>query len=436
MSIRCSRRFTANMKRWLLRWAICFGSVYGCLPMAIAAPGRIKHIIHISVDGLRGDFLRTLIESPDSPYVTFQRLRAEGAVTFNARCDYALSLTVPNHTTMLTGRPSLAEPPLPPDLQHGYTANTSSFTTVLHQAGSPPGYKASVFDRVHDHGLRTGLFVTKNQLFFYNHSYGPEHGAPDTTGEDNGRAKIDVAFVKHADSPAMVARFLSEMEDSLPAYSFLHFAEADYAGHSSGWTSPQWRQAVLLIDTQLGLILKALDERPALKAATALVLSADHGGGEPYYTHVDPQYVENVTIPLVLWGPGLPQSADAYTLFSNRYDPGSRIVSNTDPHQPLRNGDTGNIALALLGLPPIEGSFHRPEFRVPLSLHSPSPGLWTLCWPGYLPGMRVEASSSLAADSWVKLELPAVLTGDGAFYVATIPAPAAHTGFFRLCFPE
>ena len=134
-------------------------------------PAQIRHVIHISVDGLRGDLLHGLLDAPGAQYPGFSRLRAEGAVTFNARCDFDFSSTTPNHIGMVTGLPVLAPASAPSWQQHGYQINISVPTHILQVNGVPPAYKFSVFDRVHDRGGRTMLLVSKSKLAILDRSY-------------------------------------------------------------------------------------------------------------------------------------------------------------------------------------------------------------------------------------------------------------------------
>ena len=63
---------------------------------------QVDYVIHISVDGLRGSVIEELgpAELPN-----FYRVRAEGAYTDNARALYENTVTMPNHVSMITGRP-------------------------------------------------------------------------------------------------------------------------------------------------------------------------------------------------------------------------------------------------------------------------------------------------------------------------------------------
>jgi predicted AlkP superfamily pyrophosphatase or phosphodiesterase len=71
------------------------------LPAAFPA----QFVIQISVDGLRGDLMSGYVSASPETFPNIIRLMTEGSHTYNARCDYELSESVPNHTTMFTGRP-------------------------------------------------------------------------------------------------------------------------------------------------------------------------------------------------------------------------------------------------------------------------------------------------------------------------------------------
>jgi len=314
-----------------------------------------SHVIHLSVDGLRGDALESLIVDSPLDYPNFKRFVDEGATTFNARTDYTNTITLPNHITMITGRPVEQPSGASATTHHGYTSDgVHSGTSTLHNSGnSNLSYVASTFDVAHDNGLSTALYASKSKFSIFEQSYTASTGAPDITGPDNGRDKIDALFL--TDSPIAHTNFMGDMAAHEYNYSFLHYRLPDGVGHNSGWESEAWNSSLRVIDDNIGDLFDLVENNTGLADDTVIILTADHGGTGT--KHENPLLPENYTIPLLVWGSGVAPSADLYELNpTSRLDPGSGRPSYSAAAQPIRNGDTGNLALHLLGLPSIEGS--------------------------------------------------------------------------------
>jgi hypothetical protein len=334
------------------------------------------------VDALRGDKLRDLVAASPATYPNFRRLELESAYTYNARTDYGYTETVPNHITMITGRPVDQPAGLPNTVHHGYSSNFPGSNHTIHADGNDfVPYKASTFDMAHDNGLRTALYTSKTRLGILERSYDATNGAQDETGADDGRDKIDFAQVVNGAngctnprpmtcSAGIVNTLVINMNGATPAhYTFIHLVEPDTVGHASGWDGLEWAASVQTIDGYLGQMFALVEGREELDGHTAIVLTADHGGG--VQTHGDETAWENFNIPVFVWGAELPAGTNLYASTTNRFEPGPMVrTTYTDAQQPLRNGDTGNISLALLGLPPIPSSFMQPE----LILSTPTPG--------------------------------------------------------------
>lgn len=317
----------------------------------------VGHVIHISVDGLRGDLLADLVANQPQLYSNFSRLADEGASTFNARADFANTRTLPNHTTILTGRPVLQPAGLPDTTQHGWTLNSlrADSTAVLHDPRvSVVDYVASTFDVAHDNGLSTALYASKGKFIVFDNSYNETAGSPDTIGTDHGKDKIDTYVIDS--SAGLQNRLVTDTQLVNYNYTFLHYSDPDGGGHDFGWGSSGWNASVQDVDSYLGELLNLIDTHDGLKDDTAIILTADHGG-TINGGHSDPTNPENYTIPVMVWGPGVAAGADLYDLNTrSRLDPATGRPTYTDVGQPIRNGDTGNLALDLLGLGPIPGS--------------------------------------------------------------------------------
>ena len=115
-----------------------------------------RYVINISVDGLGAAYLNALVNTNQTP--NFQRFQYEGAWTNNARNDFDNTVTLPNHTTLLTARPVLGA------AGHGYTDDgTPPAEMTIHS--SKGSYVASIFDVVHDNGCRRRCSPTNPSSF-------------------------------------------------------------------------------------------------------------------------------------------------------------------------------------------------------------------------------------------------------------------------------
>jgi Type I phosphodiesterase / nucleotide pyrophosphatase len=348
-------QLSARRNRFRASWWYAATSIttfsLGLFPTLIGVAA--EHVIHISVDGLRPSYLQAVIDGGGAP--NLQRFQLEGAWTNNARTDFTYTNTLPNHTSMLTGRPVSQPAGMPTTTQHGYTLNIDpAITDTLHNSGNPNlDYISSVFDVVHDAGLSTGLYASKSKFVLYDKSYNAETGAPHA----NSRDKIDFFFAEQNSnlpySLNMQERFLSDMAAEHFEFSFVHYADTDVAGHASG-CSLAYIQAIQAVDDYLRDVFSLVETDPELVGNTVILLTTDHGGsGTGHSTATLP---ENYTIPVFVWGSGVGQG-DLYDFNrATRTDPLTSRPSYSDVGQPIRNGDTGNLALTLLGLGPVSGS--------------------------------------------------------------------------------
>ena len=329
-------------------------------PRAQAAD--VEFVIHISIDGLRADLLQALLANDSAGlYGDYQRFVDEGATTFNARTDFAYTNTIPNHTTMLTGRPVSIPAGQPITTHHGYTNNSDPGPTdTLHNRGNPNlAYVASVFDVVHDNGLTTGLYASKSKFVIYEQSYNAANGAPDVTAADDGTAKIDTYINMSTGTPSnasnLHAAFIQDLTTNPRHYSFVHYRDPDTAGHAAGWGSASWNDAVRNVGGYLGDVFGAVETTPALQGRTVIIVTTDHGGSGT--DHSQATVLAHYRIPLFVWGASIRAGADLYALNPGaRSDPGTGKPDYNASPPPIRNGDTGNLALQLLGLGIVPGS--------------------------------------------------------------------------------
>ncbi len=361
----------------------------------------VNHVVHVSLDGLGARYLQFYVTNAPAGFPWFNWLMTRGAFTFNARCDYDYSETVPNHITMFTARPVSQPAGLTNTIHHGYPSNFPAATATIHANGNPAvPYKSSFFDVAHDFGRSTAFYASKTRLGICDLSYNAVNGGADTEGADAGRDKIDFASVLDQSGNALsnlVNTLVQNLGSTTPThYSFIHLAEPDLTGHSFGWGSANWSNMVRFVDGQLGRIITCLTTNPVLTTNAALIVSADHGGIGT--SHTTATLLTNYTIPFFLWSPSTPAGADLYNVFINRANPGTNRPDWAASPQPIRNADGGNLGLSLLGLPPIPGSFALPmtgATNVALNMARATNGLVTLWWPATASAFVLEYADSI-----------------------------------------
>lgn len=320
-----------------------------CLVCAAPILSRADHVIFISADGMRPDAVDVLGEA-GAP--NFYRLRREGSHTSNARTDVTYTITLPNHTCMITGRGVVGPK------GHEWISNTDpKLGQNLHR--NHKSYVRSFFDVAHDHGLSTALYASKSKFSLYDLSYDANNGEPDTTEADNGRDKIDL-YVVNEDTAPLVDLLVASFSEKPADVTMLHLRNCDSAGHALTWDltpdSP-YLAALKEVDGLLGKLLAGIEASPQMKGNTWVLLTADHGGLTGTKGHGEANEANNYTIAFYAWGPGVPAGGDLYALnAASRQDPGKLQPGYDAPKPPIRNGDAANLILSLMKLPAVPDS--------------------------------------------------------------------------------
>ena len=295
------------------------------------------HVILISVDGLRSDALLT---NQAKSFRNFQRLLT-GSYTLNGRTDCDFTVTLPNHIGMLTSRLTNE------DGGHHYTENgTPSEETRLIDADGKT--IDSIFTVTAANEVHSSLIASKKKFILFKQSYGE---------------MIDDYFID-SNGDKQMTHLLNDLKSHSRqrSFNFIHFLPTDVAGHTYGWNlSPdsKYMQSVAAVDALLGDLFDYLDANPEYSERTAIVLTADHGGGAPHHNHHGIGHLSiNYVIPFITWTGDGQVKADLIALNSATHrDPGIDDPRPQIGRLPvIRNADVGNLCLSLLGMPSIANS--------------------------------------------------------------------------------
>ncbi|MBM7515950.1 alkaline phosphatase family protein [Nocardioides nitrophenolicus] len=295
-----------------------------------------KHVIAISVDGLNPRALNRLGRA-GAPNL-HRLIKDEGAGTLNARTQLEMTVTLPNHTSMVTGRRIKASKG-----GHGVTWNDDKVTKTVQQAAGHD--VASVFTQVHEAGGTTAVYATKSKFWLFERSW-PK--------------AVDKNVIQVEKNGAVVKALRSDLATDPASFSFVHLGKPDQVGHHSGWMSAKYLKAVAKMDALVGSIMDQVSSTPALRDNTVIVLTSDHGGIPGTKNHAIKTNREDYRVAFAFWGAGVAQK-DLYALNPDRAKPGrSRPGFGASP-QPIRNGEVANASLDILGVGPVPDSLWNVE---------------------------------------------------------------------------
>jgi predicted AlkP superfamily pyrophosphatase or phosphodiesterase len=263
-------------KAGLILILLCFFKAYS---------QEAKHVILISIDGLRPDFY--LDKSWDAP--NLQQLKQEGVYAKSVRSVFP-SVTYPSHTTIITGA-------LP--ARHGIYYNVPYGAKKGQWYWEESYIKVpTLWDAVKEAELTSGSVmwpVTVGAPITYNF---PVRRADDD--ENANQLDVTIPYVtpqglmdeiqKNATGKLTPADFntnntiditIGKMAAYIikiykPALMAMHFVTVDHTQHAHGREGREVKKAVSLVDSMIGVVLQTVKDA-GLQNSTAVIITGDHG---------------------------------------------------------------------------------------------------------------------------------------------------------------
>ncbi len=221
---------------------ISIAVILGTLITASSATAQDKKVFVIGVDGLRPD----AIGVANTPNI--DSLLAGGAFSFTAQGE-DLTFSGPNWSTILHGVH-----------RDRHLVNTNSYAG--HNLAAWPDFLSRM--ETFDSDINTMRAISWPNI-------------------SNQPTLADINFNANDDDVAVVNQVVNQMNAADPDAIFIHMLDVDHAGHSCGDCyqpdSPVYIAEIEQVDSQIGQMLGAMQNRPTFASEDWLVLLvADHGG--------------------------------------------------------------------------------------------------------------------------------------------------------------
>ena len=226
-------------------------AVCGCLTECpCSGKAKVKHVVLVGVDGMGARWI------PWDKMPNLSKLRSEGFYAVG-RDNYPTSSGI-NWATAMFG--TVVE-------IHGYRNWNSKKPDVPAFEVTDKGIPPCIFHEIkkQDPAAYTislynwdgiGFVHATNEVDFVKYY-------PDGTLEQRDNAVIDEG--------------LAQLKAHGPKLSFLYQHLPDCYGHKCGWGTPEFTNACMHVDQNIGRLVKGLEEM-GLRDSTAIIVVADHGG--------------------------------------------------------------------------------------------------------------------------------------------------------------
>lgn len=244
------------MRRFVLMLLFAVTVLSAATPRAAAQTDPLRHVIILSVDGLRPDALRQVMPAG---------LLARAAYSWTAQTTMP-STTLPAHTSMLTGVGTEIHRVQFNDRARGYVAIPTVFSVAAAR------------------GMAAAVFVSKPKLLYL--------ARPGTV------ARADYLPYPAYHQEEVTRQAMRHLAQAQPEILFIHVADLDDAGHSQGWMSTPYMAAARRVSATIEIILDVLTRMNRLDHSL-LIVSADHGGRGRTHGTANPL---DTTIPWLAFG--------------------------------------------------------------------------------------------------------------------------------------
>lgn len=238
---------------------------------ATAQQDPVKRVILIGIDGVSAEGF----QYSNTPVMN--NLISQGAVSLKTR-GVMPTVSAPNWATILSG----AGPE-----QHGVTSNSWS---LINQGFEPTakdadGYFTSIFSLIRKQMPKavTAMFYDWDWLGTYVN-------------------KMLISKEQFIQGHVMVTSIaLNYIKKEKPVFTFIYYGHPDETGHSKGFNTKEYYQAINDIDTEIGKIIAGLQEAKMFQNTT-LIITSDHGGIG--FGHGGESMTE-LEVPWIITGPGI-----------------------------------------------------------------------------------------------------------------------------------